>query len=73
VIDGAPTALAVRRREVARRVAALTFDLGGLTSEMAHAGQFRLDVLTARAVELREAEVELAELDRRLAAASPVV
>ncbi|HEY6758461.1 MAG TPA: hypothetical protein VI318_03190 [Baekduia sp.] len=63
-------ALRARRKEVARHVAALTFDLGGLTAEMAHARQFRLDVLTARAGELREAEVELAELDRRLAAAA---
>lgn len=66
--DPFPT-LRAQRQEAARRVAALTFDLGGLTAEMVHAGQLRLDVLTARAVELRAAEAELAELDRRLAAA----
>jgi hypothetical protein len=56
-----------RRRETARLVATLTFDLGGLTAEMAHSGQFHLDVLVRRAAELRAAEAELGELDRRLA------
>lgn len=64
-------ALRARRDVVARAVATLTFDLGGLTAEMANAGQFRLDVLTRRAAELRAADAELTELDRQLAAASP--
>jgi hypothetical protein len=58
-----PTA---RRRDLARRVATLTFDLGGLTAEMAEVGEFRLDVLTRRTAELRAAEAQLAELDRAL-------
>lgn len=62
-------ALRARRDEVARVVATRTFDLGGLTAEMAHAGQFHLDVLTRRAAELRAAEDELVDLDGRLAAA----
>lgn len=62
------TALRARREGVARAVATLTFDLGGLTAEMANAGQFRLDVLTRHAAELRAADAELTELDRRLAA-----
>lgn len=61
-------ALRARRDVVARTVATLTFDLGGLTAEMADAGQFRLDVLTRRAAELRVADAELVELDRQLAA-----
>lgn len=61
------SALRVRRDGAARTVATLTFDLGGLTAEMAAAGQFRLDVLTRHAAELRVAEAELADLERRLA------
>lgn len=64
-------ALRARRDEVARVVATLTFDLGGLTAEMANAAQFRLDVLTRHAAELRAADAELSELDRQLAAAVP--
>ncbi|MFA4930145.1 MAG: hypothetical protein WC558_16645 [Patulibacter sp.] len=63
------TALRARRDVVARAVATLTFDLGGLTAEMVDAGEFRLDVLTRHAAELRAADAELSELDRRLAAA----
>lgn len=63
------TALRARRDVVARTVATLTFDLGGLTAEMVDAGEFRLDVLTRHAAELRAADAELSELDRRLGAA----
>lgn len=63
------TTLRARREQVARAVATLTFDLGGLTAEMANAGQFRLDVLTRHAAELRAADAELSELDRQLAVA----
>jgi len=62
-------ALRHRRQEVARLVATLTFDLGGLTAEMAAANQFRHDVLIRRAAELRSADAELGELERLLAAA----
>jgi hypothetical protein len=62
-------ALRARRQEQARTVATRTFDLGGLTAEMVDAGQFRLDVLTRQAAELRAAEAALAALDRQLSEA----
>jgi hypothetical protein len=58
-----------RRHELARRVAALTFDLGGLTYEMATRDHYRLDVLSRRAAELQDADGELGEVERLLAAA----
>ena len=57
-----------RRHELARRVAALTFDLGGLTYEMATRDHYRLDVLSRRAAELQMADAELGEVERLLAA-----
>jgi hypothetical protein len=57
-----------RRSELARRVAALTFDLGGLTYEMATRDHYRLDVLSRRAAELQRADAELGEVERLLAA-----
>jgi hypothetical protein len=67
---GELTALRAHREGVARTVATLTFDLGGLTAEMVEAGRIRLDVLTRRTAELRVADAELSELDRRIAAAA---
>lgn len=58
-----------RRHELARSVAALTFDLGGLTYEMATRDHYRLDVLSRRAAELQAADAELGEVERLLAAA----
>jgi hypothetical protein len=60
--------LRARRHELARRVAALTFDLGGLTYEMATRDHYRLDVLSRRAAELQAADAELGEVERLLAA-----
>ncbi len=60
--------LRARRHELARRVAALTFDLGGLTYEMATRDHYRLDVLSRRAAELQVADAELGEVERLLAA-----
>jgi len=60
--------LHLRRAELARRVAELTWDLGGLTYEMAIRDHFRLDVLVRRAAELQEIDAALAEVDRLLAA-----
>ncbi|HWH92863.1 MAG TPA: hypothetical protein VNT03_03295 [Baekduia sp.] len=57
-----------RRHDLARRVAALTFDLGGLTYEMATRDHYRLDVLSRRAAELQVADAELGEVERLLAA-----
>jgi hypothetical protein len=61
--------LRARRDELADRVAELTWDLGGLTYEMAIRDHFRLDVLVRRAAALQEADAELGELERLLAAA----
>jgi len=56
-----------RRHELAERVAALTWDLGGLTYEMAIRDHYRLDVLARKAAELQEAEGQLGEVQRLLA------
>jgi hypothetical protein len=58
-----------RRLELAERVAALTWDLGGLTYEMAVRDHYRLDVLARRAAELQKADAELGEVERLLGAA----
>jgi hypothetical protein len=58
-----------RRRVLAERVAELTWDLGGLTYEMAIRDHYRLDVLARRAAELQAADAELAEVQRLLATA----
>jgi hypothetical protein len=50
-------------------VAELTWDLGGLTYEMAVRDHYRLDVLARRAAELQEADAELGEVQRLLASA----
>ncbi len=57
-----------RRQELAARVAELTYDLGGLTYEMAIRDHYRLDVLTRRAAELQELDAQLGEAERLLAA-----
>jgi chorismate mutase len=58
-----------RRLALAERVAGLTWDLGGLTYEMAIRDHYRLDVLSRRASELQQADAELGEVERLLAAA----
>lgn len=58
--------LRARRRELAERVAALTFDLGGLAYEMAVREHYRLDVLARKAAELQEVDAQLAEVQRLL-------
>ena len=58
-----------RRHELAERVAALTWDLGGLTYEMAVRDHYRLDVLARKASELQEVDAQLGELQRLLATA----
>ena len=59
-----------RRDELAERVAELTWDLGGLTYEMAIRDHFRVDVLVRHAAALQEADAELGEAERLLAAAA---
>jgi hypothetical protein len=63
------TELRRRRYELAERVAGLTWDLGGLTYEMAVRDHYRLDVLARKAAELQEADAELGEVQRLLGAA----
>jgi hypothetical protein len=69
VTDESLDHLRARRREVARQVATLQFDLGGLAAELVQAGQLRHEALVRRAAELRSADAELGELERLLAAA----
>jgi hypothetical protein len=70
-LTGAPSGsmaeLRRRRKELAERVAELTWDLGGLTYEMAVRDHYRLDVLARRASELQEADAQLGEVQRLLA------
>jgi hypothetical protein len=66
---GTLDALRRRRVELAERVAGLTWDLGGLTYEMAVRDHYRLDVLARRAAELQEADAQLGEVERLLASA----
>jgi hypothetical protein len=61
--------LRARRDALAGAVAELTWDLGGLTYEMAIRDHFRLDVLVRRAAALQERDAELGEVERLLAAA----
>jgi hypothetical protein len=66
---GSLAELRKRRLALAERVAMLTWDLGGLTYEMAIRDHYRLDVLAQRAAELQKADAELGELERLLGAA----
>jgi len=61
--------LRAQRDALAEQVAELTWDLGGLTYEMAIRDHFRLDVLVRRAAALQERDAELGEVERLLAAA----
>lgn len=66
---GSMAELRRRRTELAERVAALTWDLGGLAYEMAIRDHYRLDVLTRRAAVLQQADAQLDEVQRLLASA----
>ncbi len=67
--SGSLAELRSRRLALAERVAGLTWDLGGLTYEMAIRDHYRLDVLSRRAAELQQADAELGEVERLLGAA----
>jgi chorismate mutase len=67
--SGSIAELRRRRYELAERVAALTWDLGGLTYEMAIRDHYRLEVLARRAAELQQADAQLGEVQRLLATA----
>ncbi|HEY4811482.1 MAG TPA: hypothetical protein VIH71_10535 [Solirubrobacteraceae bacterium] len=69
VPSGSMSELRGRRLELAERVAALTWDLGGLAYEMAIRDHYRLDVLARKASELQEADAQLGEVQRLLATA----
>jgi chorismate mutase len=65
-IDGSMSQLRSRRIELAERVAALTWDLGGLAYEMAIRDHYRLDVIARKAAELQELDGQLGEVQRLL-------
>ncbi len=67
--SGSMADLRRRRKELAERVAELTWDLGGLTYEMAVRDHYRLDVLARRAADLQEADAQLGEVQRLLSSA----
>jgi hypothetical protein len=67
--NGSIAELRRRRYELAERVAALTWDLGGLTYEMAIRDHYVLEVLARRASELQQADAQLGEVQRLLATA----
>ncbi len=67
--SGSMAELRSRRLELAERVAALTWDLGGLAYEMAIRDHYRLDVLARKAAELQEVDAQLGEVQRLLATA----
>jgi hypothetical protein len=69
VPSGSMSELRRRRLELAERVAALTWDLGGLAYEMAIRDHYRLDVLARKASELQEVDAQLGEVQRLLATA----
>ncbi len=69
VPSGSLAELRSRRLQLAEQVASLTWDLGGLTFEMAVRDHYRLDVLSRRAAELQKADAELGEVERLLGAA----
>jgi chorismate mutase len=68
-LSGSMAELRQRRLELAERVAALTWDLGGLAYEMAIRDHYRLDVIARKAAELQEADAQLGEVQRLLATA----
>ncbi|HWH46130.1 MAG TPA: hypothetical protein VNT32_15540 [Thermoleophilaceae bacterium] len=61
-----PAGLSERRRELARELCELQWDLGGLAYEMAVRDHFRLDVLVTRAARLQEVDADLGEVERML-------
>jgi hypothetical protein len=69
VRSGSLEELRRERVQLAERVAALTWDLGGLAYEMAIRDHYRLDVLARRAAELQQADAQLGEVERLLSAA----
>lgn len=59
--------LAATRERLARELAQLHWDLGGLVYEMAIRDHFRLDVVVRRAAEMQRVDADLGEVERLLA------
>jgi hypothetical protein len=59
--------MARKRDRVARELAELQYDLGGLAYEMAIRDHFRLDALVRVAARIQELDGELGELERLMA------
>lgn len=59
-------ALQARRDTLARELADLQWDLGGLAYEMAIRDHFRLDLLVHQAARLQEVDARLAEIEHLL-------
>ena len=55
-----------RRDRLARQLAELQWDLGGIAYEMASRDHFRLDLLARQAAKLQQVDAELAEVERIL-------
>lgn len=55
-----------RRKQLAKQLAELQWDLGGVAYEMAIRDHFRLDVLSRQAAKLQQVDAELAEVERML-------
>jgi hypothetical protein len=55
-----------RRQRLAEQLAELTWDLGGLTYEMAIRDHFRNDVLVRKAAKVQQIDAELGEVERLL-------
>ena len=62
----APADLLERRTELARELAELQWDLGGLAYEMAIRNHFRPDVIMRVAAQLQQVDGELGEVERLL-------
>jgi hypothetical protein len=60
------TDLQRRRDRLARELAELQWDLGGIAYEMASRDHFRLDVLRNQAAKLQQVDAELGEIERML-------
>lgn len=60
------TDLQRRRDRLARELAELQWDLGGIAYEMASRDHFRLDVIRNQAAKLQQVDAELAEVERVL-------
>ena len=62
----APEGLVARRDALARELAEVQWDLGGLAYERAIRDHFRLDVLTRQAARLQEVDARLGEVEHLL-------